>query len=649
MPLILLLLGFLCQWLAWRVRLPAILFLLLTGIVLGPVSGALNPDEVFGTALFPWVAMGVAVILFEGSLGLRWSEIRGVAPAVFNLVSIGALISLIVLAAAAHYIVRLPWELALLFGALTCVTGPTVVSPMLRAVRPNARISNVLRWEGIIIDPVGALFAVLVFNWILLGMAGNTFTGALMAFALTTAIGAVFGVVGATGLGFLLRRQWVPEYLQNYATLVAVLAVFVVSNIAAHESGLLAVTIMGMWLGNRSDLDMDEILDFKEHLSTLLISLLFIVLAARLNWPTPMLALSGLVLLVVAIVVARPLSVFVSTLGSNLNWRERALIAWIAPRGIVAAAVSALFALRLEKEGMPGADQLVPLTFFLIIGTVVLQSATSRRLARALKVAEPDRHGVLIVGANRVAREMALALQQQKLTVLLVDDDWVAIRNARMAGLPTFYGNPVSEHADVHLDLAGIGALLALSTRREFNTLACVRFAPEFGRRRIFRLRILAPGEAPRQSYAGLQGGRPLFGQKITHRQIAERLNAGASIRSTRLTSAFGWKEYCEKHGEDVLLLFAIDERGVLRPATGNQEWQPKVGWTVLVLGERQGDDEAALEKALEKKQNKLAAKGGAKSQRDTEDKAADDKPADPGDASTSDTGLPGGHAGLPG
>ncbi|GIX34925.1 MAG: hypothetical protein KatS3mg126_0704 [Lysobacteraceae bacterium] len=252
LPLVLLVLGFLCQWLAWRVRLPAILFLLLTGIVLGPATGLLDPDALLGDLLFPLVSLGVAIILFEGSLGLRWQELRGVAPAVINLVSIGALVSLGTLAAAAHYLLGLSWELSLLFGALTCVTGPTVVVPMLRSVRPNARIANVLRWEGIIIDPLGALFAVLVYSWIVLGLERHTFTEALAAFGWTTLTGCAFGVVGAVALGGLLRRHWIPEYLQNYAALVAVLSVFSLSNAVAHESGLLAVTIMGMWLGNRS-------------------------------------------------------------------------------------------------------------------------------------------------------------------------------------------------------------------------------------------------------------------------------------------------------------------------------------------------------------------------------------------------------------
>jgi NhaP-type Na+/H+ or K+/H+ antiporter len=200
LPLDLLTLGFLCQWLAWRVQLPAILFLLLVGIVAGPITGALDPDALLGDMLFPLVSLGVAIILFEGSLGLRFAELRGVGSAVFNLVSIGALISLGVLALAAHFMAGLSWELALLFGALTCVTGPTVVVPMLRSVRPNAKIANVLHWEGIVSDPIGALFAVLVFNWILFGLKVDTLNDALLAFGATIVVGGVAGLLGAIGL-----------------------------------------------------------------------------------------------------------------------------------------------------------------------------------------------------------------------------------------------------------------------------------------------------------------------------------------------------------------------------------------------------------------------------------------------------------------
>ena len=577
----LLLLGFLCQWLAWRVKLPAILFLLLSGLLLGPVTGALDPDRALGGLLFPLVSLAVAVILFEGSLTLRLAEIRGLGPAVLRLVTLGALVSVLGLAAAAHWLAGLDWPLAFLFGAVGCVTGPTVIVPMLRSVRPNARIANVLRWEGITIDPIGALLAVLMFEALALGH-GNEGLG---VFGWTVAVGAASGAVGALALAQLLRRHWVPEYLQTYATLALVLLAFAGANAIAEESGLLAVTVMGMVIGNLRGLRIEEILDFKEHLSTLLISLLFIVLAARLAWPTPELWLAGLLVLAVAILVVRPLAVLASTVGTALNWRERALIAWIAPRGIVAAAVSALFALRLEERGIPGAEALVPLTFLLIIGTVVVYGASARPLARALKVADPDPRGVLLVGASPVALAIAEALKKLELEVLVADEDWWGIRRARMAGLRTWFGNPVSEYADRSLDLVGLGKLLALSTRRELNTLACVRYRPEFGKDQVYYLRNLTPEQGKgKADYAlPLQAPR-LFGEDITHAVLEERLAAGWTIRSTKLTESFGWPELLAQYSDPPLLLFARTERGTLRVNAVGRTLDPKPGSTAIAL-----------------------------------------------------------------
>ncbi|WP_285404321.1 sodium:proton antiporter [Luteibacter sp. ME-Dv--P-043b] len=575
--------GFLCQWVAWRVRLPAILFLLLAGILAGPVTGLLKPDKVMGDLLFPVVSLAVAVILFEGSLTLRFSELKGIGNAVRGLVTYGAVIALLLLAAAAHWIGGLSWELALLFGALTCVTGPTVIAPMLRTVRPNARIANILRWEGIVIDPIGALFAVLVYEAIVSHREGHS----IQVFLGTIACGAIVGGLSALIHGTLLRRHWIPEYLQNFGTLAAVLAAFTLSNTFAHESGLLAVTIMGIALGNMRDVHIDDIMDFKEHLTTLLVSMLFILLAARLDWPLPDGALLGGVLIFfVAQLFIRPFSVFLASLGSGLSWRERALIAWVAPRGIVAASVSALFAIRLEKAGMAGADKMVPLVFLMIIGTVVFQSATARPLARWLKVAEPEPRGVLIYGSDIVALEIARALAANEgLRVVVADDDWNGIRTARMAGLSTFFGNPSSQAADRNLDLAGIGHLLAVSTHRELNSLASVHYREEFGRDKVFRLRNLSIEESHgRASLAGSLVATALFAEDMTHARFAELLHEGWRIKSTRLTETFDWPHFIEEYGSRTVPLFGVEEKGDLRIASGKHSLEPRPGWTVIAL-----------------------------------------------------------------
>ncbi|HEX7348969.1 MAG TPA: sodium:proton antiporter [Rhodanobacteraceae bacterium] len=578
----LLVVGFLAQWLAWRMRLPAILLLLLIGIVLGPVTGWFNPDRVLGSFLFPLVSLAVAVILFEGSLTLRFAELRGIGRAVHGMVTYGAVLALVLLAAAAHWIAGVRWEIAFLFGALTCVTGPTVITPMLRTLRPNARIASVLRWEGIVLDPIGALFAVLVFEAIVSHQQGHS----LAVFAATIGIGAGIGLALAIALGLLLTRQLIPEYLQAFGTLVAVLGAFTLSNHFAHESGLVAVTLMGIVLGNWKGVHLDDIMDFKEHLSTLLVSLLFVVLAARLHWPlAPGMLLAGILVFAVAQCVIRPLSVAVATLGSNLTWRERALIGFVSPRGIVAASVSSLFALRLGELGMAGADALVPLVFMLIIGTVVLQSATARPLASWLKVADPEPDGVLIFGSDAVARGIGAALVEQKVQVLLADDDWDGISRARMDGLPTFFGNPTSQHAALHLDLTGIGRLLAVSGRRELNSLACLQYRQEFGRERVYRLRVLAPGAASdREAFAGNLRGKGLFAGDLTHARFAELLAAGWQLKTNALTDTFGWNDFAAQHGIGTVLLFGIEPSGRLRIVNSRRKTEPRNGWSVIAL-----------------------------------------------------------------
>jgi NhaP-type Na+/H+ or K+/H+ antiporter len=576
-------LGFAAQWLAWRVRLPAILFLLLIGLVLGPGLGWFDPDAVLGPMLFPFISLGVAVVLFEGSLSLRFDELGEVGLNVLRLVIVGGLTTVAVLAVAAHWLAGLSWELAALFGALTCVTGPTVIVPMLRSVRPNARIARVLLWEGIVIDPLGALFAVLVYEAIVTHQQGHSFG----VFGLTVLVGAACGGGAAAFLALVLRHRWLPDYLQTFGALALVLCTFAGANELAHESGLLAVTLMGMILANLRGLMIDEILNFKEHLSTLLISALFILLAARLPWPLPAGTLTaGLGLLLVAQFVARPLAVLLSSIGGNLRWRERALVAWIAPRGIVAAAVAALFALRLQEAGQPGAGLLVPLTFVLIIGTVVVQSATAAPLARALGVVEPNRHGALIIGANRVARTLAKALDGIGVATLLVDDDWFEIRAARMQGLKAWYGDPLSEHAERMLDLTGLGQMLAMSTRREINSLACVRWRPDFGAHKVFRLRILGRTQDSdsRREHATAFQVPILFGDAVTHASLDERIEQGWRIKTTRLSEAFGFDKFLAEHGADAVPLFSVDEQGRVRMAEAGQPFAGRPGMTVTAL-----------------------------------------------------------------
>ena len=576
------LLSITCQWLAWRSKLPAILFLLIAGLLIGPTFHWLNPTELFGSLLFPFVSLSVALILFEGSLTLRFDEIREQGHTVTKLVTLGLVTTWLITTVLTHWILDFSWSLSALFGAIMVVTGPTVIIPLLRAIRLKPSIANILRWEGIIIDPLGALLAVLVFEFIVSSDPNGRLVDTLWSFGQLIVVGGVGGVVGGYTLGRVLREHWLPDYLYNVATLSWVFVFFVGANTLQPESGLLAVTIMGMWLANMRGVPVEHILDFKESLSVLLISGLFIILAARVEFSQlAALGWHGFLLLLGLQFIARPAKVFLSTLGSNLSFAERGMLAWIGPRGIVAAAITAVFALRLQNDGYEQAELLVPLSFFIIIGTVLIQSATARIIADKLGVSEPDPKGFLIIGANPLARAVATALVDNGYTAILTDSSWENISAARMSGLRTYYGNPVSEHADRYLDLVGIARVLALSVNPELNALVCLRYSREFGKDAVYSLRPSTDAQvAEKHVVASHQDWRPLFSSDATYATLSNLLARGDQIKKTTLTENFNQEAFNARHGANGVVLFAINPKGILSIVSGDVPPKAGIGWT---------------------------------------------------------------------
>ncbi len=574
-----------CQWLAWRVRMPAILFLLAGGIAAGPLLGFLNPEQVFGDLLFPVISLAVAIILFEGSLTLRYEEIRGHGKMVRNLIPIGSVVTCFIGTLAARWILDVSWEVALLFGAISIVTGPTVIAPLLRSVRPDAKLANILRWEGIIIDPVGALLAVLVFEGIVSWGQGNVFGHSMYIFGKTLAVGFLLGAAAGWLNGIALRKHLLPQYLHNAGTLTFMLGVYALSNEMAHESGLLTVTVMGIWMANMKQVPIDAILEFKESLSVLLISALFIILAARVEFGAiAQLGWGLVVVLALLMLVARPVSIFLSSIGTNLNWRDKLFLSWIAPRGIVAAAVSALFAFQLQELGYESAGALVPLIFMLIIATVTLQSLTARPLAKLLGVAEPAAYGFLILGANPVARKIGLALKKLEVPVTLADTNWENVKQARMEDLQVYFGNPVSEHASTHLDLTGIGNLLVISPYKHMNSLATYHFLDWFGKDSVL---TLAEGDqdqkARHQTAEKIQMTRGLFGG-VSYAKLASLASQGYSVKTTQLSDEFTFDDFLEKYDRQAMVLFVLDTRGHITPVKSMDTIKPEKDWTLVSL-----------------------------------------------------------------
>ena len=481
--------GMLAQWLAWRTQIPSIIALLVAGLILGPGLGVVDPDELLGGTMFPLVSLAVALILFEGGLDLPPRALRSTGTVVRRLISIGALVTGVITWYAAREIFGISNQAAIVLGAVLVVTGPTVVGPLLRFVRPAGRTGPILRAEGVLIDPIGATAALVAFEIVITDETDEAIFTIVGVVVLTLLAGVGIGLVAAFVLDLALRRFLIPDQLATPITLAFVIGAFVATNEIQEEAGLLTVTVLGMYLARRESSTIRQVLEFNESLRTLLISVLFILLAARIDADAlGDVAIPALGFLAVLVLVARPLSVLVSTIRTDLSWRERVFLTTLAPRGIVAAAVSAIFALRLEDANVADADKIVPIVFLVIIGTITVYGFVAAPAARALGLAEAHADGLMIAGAHATARGLAAQLQERGVKTLLVDTDPYNVSRAIAAGLTAKRMNVLAEDAINDLDLRGIGRLLAFTSNDEVNALATARYARVFGRREVFQL-----------------------------------------------------------------------------------------------------------------------------------------------------------------
>jgi NhaP-type Na+/H+ or K+/H+ antiporter len=501
-------LGIFAQWLAWRIRIPAILPLILIGLMVGPLSSLITEDghkilepiynEKYNTGLFPgeylfyFVSLAIGIILFEGGLTLKRKEITHVGPVILKLITIGSFITFIGGGLAAHYIEQLSWPISFLFSGLIIVTGPTVIAPILQNVPLTRNVATVLKWEGILIDPIGALVAVLVFEFIQSADGGMEFTShALIQFFQILLIGLALGTIAAHTLHQLIKRSLIPHYLLNVFTLAFVLGVFVFSDVIAYESGLLTVVVMGMVLGNLDVPQLKEILSFKESLSVLLISILFILLAANINMEELELILTNwrsYALFGFVSFILRPLGVFVSTRGSDLRTNEKIFISWVGPRGIVAAGIASLFGITLTRNGVPGAEYITPLVFMIVLGTVLINAATARVTARWLGVIQKASDGILIVGASLASRIIGAYLQKHNRHVVIIDNNSSNIKKAQQMGLEAFEANIYTDDLMDQIELLDVGYMLAMTANADVNNFAVDRYGNVFGENGSFRL-----------------------------------------------------------------------------------------------------------------------------------------------------------------
>lgn len=587
-------LGILAQWLAWRLKLPSILILLAFGFGLSLTTGVRIDDYLERETLLALVGIFVAIILFEGGLTLKFSELREAGAPVIRLCTLGVLIAFGLTSVAASYIFGWNWRIAALLGAILVVTGPTVVAPLLRVIKPTRKISSILKWEGIVVDPIGAILALLVFQVAIAGGVQSASESVFLTLGKTILVGIVVAIALAKVIEILLRRHLIPDFLESVFLLAVVAVAFAASNAIQEESGLLTVTVLGIALANQKSVSVRDILEFKENLRVLIISLLFILLSGRIaSEELGAVALPSLALLAVLLFIVRPASVYLANLGSkSVNYRERTFLAALAPRGIVAAAVTSVFAIELDDAAAKGelpsaiagqAEHLVPVVFLVIIGTVLVYGLLASPLAQRLGLSNRNARGVLFAGADAWTRLIAKTLLNDGHPVMLLDTRYENVAAARMMGLNAIRANILSEHVEENLEFPGITQLVAGTSNDEVNSLATGEFAHIFGKANVWQITPSDKDAHPSTSIASHRRGRICFSEEPTFQNLQNLAYHDGIIKKTLLTEIFTLENFHEVHGEEAVILFLHDEGKGLRPAAADLESIPP-GTTIYSL-----------------------------------------------------------------
>ncbi len=574
-------LGVFAQWIAWRTRLPAIVLLALAGVLAGPVFGFIDPSEEFGEWLEPLISLCVAIILFEGGLSLSLRELKEAASGVSRLVYLGAPLAWCFATLCAYYIGGIDLPVSLVFGAIMVVTGPTVIMPLLRQSALQRRTASFLKWEGIVNDPIGALLAVLVFQFLVFSGTGSGW-GEITRSILTAVLSGL--AVGGLG-GWITARAFqagqVPEYLKSPVMLGVVLIVYTVCNMLQAEAGLLAVTIMGVVVANMDLPGIGDMRRFKEYITIMLVSVVFVLLTADLNVVSlTSIGWRGVALIAALLFVARPAAIMLATIGAKMDIRERLLVAWIAPRGIVAAATAGVLGSGLVAQGY-NAEILLPLVFAVIFSTVFAHGLSLNWLATRLGLASTQRDSVLIVGASPWSVELGRTLKDLKANVLIADSSWHNLRGARLAGLPVFYGEILSEFAEESLEISHVRSVVAATSNDAYNSLVCTQIAPEVGQRRVFQLPLGNEDDDPK-SVSRTNRGNIAFGRDVVFEKLWRLYVRGWKFYKTRLSDNYTYSDFLGDRPSDGIEVAIMTVDGNVEFLAAEHEREPRPGETLV-------------------------------------------------------------------
>lgn len=579
-------LGSIAEWIGWKLKFPPLILFLTLGIVAGPITNIINTEAILGKYLIPFVSLCVAVILFEGGLKLKFENLKDFGKPILLLNTVGALVYWIVIAAGCEKFLGLSPNVSYLMAGILVVSGPTVVIPLLKHIRLKESIASILKWEAIVIDPLGAIIAILTYQAIIASYNLNN-TGLVIFFGLLKILilGITFSAVAAFSLMYLIKKDLIPEYLHTSVTLMFVILAFAIPEAIMESSGLLSASIMGVILANQKQANIKGIIQFKEELIVLLIPYLFIILAARINIDSLMkINISGFLFLLYLVFVARPISVFLSTFGTKLTIKEKCFISFFAPRGIVAAAVASIFSLHLTNLNEPNIDTIVPITFLVIIFTVVIYGLGAGPLSKLLGLSEGTPSKILIAGCHYWAQDIAEELNSEDIETTLIDTNIENILDAKLKGLDAYNVSILSDQVDDLININQYSSFLALTNNDEVNSLASIRYGELLGINNAYQLPVKKVNTSLKEMVSEDLKSKKLFGDKISYEYLNKRFTTGAKIKKSYLTEEFTFEDFKKMNGVNAIVLFIISESGkLLIPSTQNK-LTPKKDQTVFCL-----------------------------------------------------------------
>jgi NhaP-type Na+/H+ or K+/H+ antiporter len=577
------LIGMFAQWMAWKQKIPSIISLLVSGFLVGPVFGILNPREVMGQdVIFSIVEISVALILFDGAMQLKFSEFKPVSSGLKRILTLGVVIHFVLITTAAHFIMNVSIGFSALLGGILVVTGPTVIMPALREANMNKRVSNYLKWEGILTDPVGAIVAVVVFDAIVLSAETDPLT-VLTSIIKIILISFAFSFFIKFLLNVSLRKKLIPEFLQIPFITSLVICSFVFSNELQHGSGLLTVTILGILIGNSKIDILFNLRSFKENITTMCISFVFIIITASIPLEVfKMIELPHIIFILLVSFVLRIVAILISTYKSQMDFKEKILIGSYGPRGIVAASVASVLSAEMLNEGIKVGDLFLPIVFLVILTTVISHGLILKPLCRRLGLEGNDRNGIVFIGTMPWVLDLAIKLKGIGIPVMVTSASWYKLSPFRKMGISTYYGQVLDHLETGDLDLNEYSSLIAMSENDSFNILACEKFSRYLGQENVYHLKksrnfIHDQYNIDKSSYCLL-----LNNFELRYENLMKFYQYGWAFKDTKLTDNYTFQEF-RLDNEKAIICMLIREDGTILFDSNFSE-TPKAGDTLITF-----------------------------------------------------------------